>query len=218
MSGWWRLNQQRRSRRRSCRTGTIRWWTGRRRMVRFMRRAGRFPAWPCSGPSWRSGFSGSSAGNDFRDSELFGGVGPPYRHTLGDFDWTAPVRPRAGAVSYPEIRRRRASRSETDLRTARLLPSSHSRLLCNRKTFPDLTFQVLLDSSMINAMALRLHDKRNVTICGGLALHPRLATNSLTFILLHETGHHLAEGCRLPRDPALACECAADHWAATTRR
>ena len=85
-----------------------------------------------------------------------------------------------------------------------------------RKTFPDLTFQVLLDSSMINAMASRLHDKRNVTIYGGLALHPRLAANSLTFILLHETGHHLAEGCRLVRDPALACECAADHWAATT--
>jgi peptidase M48-like protein len=85
-----------------------------------------------------------------------------------------------------------------------------------RKTFPDLTFQVLLDSSMINAMASRLQDKRNVTVYGGLALHPRLAANSLAFILLHETGHHLAEGCRLVRDPALACECAADHWAATT--
>ncbi|HEY5075700.1 MAG TPA: hypothetical protein VII34_13475 [Pyrinomonadaceae bacterium] len=87
-----------------------------------------------------------------------------------------------------------------------------------QKTFPDLTFRVLLDSSIINAIASRLHDKRNVTIYGGLALHPRLAADSLAFILLHETGHHLAEGCRLVRDRALACECAADYWAATVGR
>jgi hypothetical protein len=89
-------------------------------------------------------------------------------------------------------------------------------LLCNfRQAFPDLTFEFQLDFLGINALAMRLQDRRNVTIYGGLALHPKLAADSLTFILLHEAGHHLAEGCRLVRDPSLACECAADYWALT---
>jgi hypothetical protein len=84
-----------------------------------------------------------------------------------------------------------------------------------RKAFPDLTFEFQLDFLGINALAMRLQDSRNVTIYGGLALHPKLKADSLTFILLHESGHHLAEGCRLVRDPSLACECAADYWALT---
>jgi hypothetical protein len=84
-----------------------------------------------------------------------------------------------------------------------------------RKTFPDLTFELQLDFTIINAQALTLEDKRTVTIYGGLALHPRLGAESLTFILLHEVGHHLAEGCRSGRDPSLACECASDYWAVT---
>jgi hypothetical protein len=54
-----------------------------------------------------------------------------------------------------------------------------------------------------------------VMIYGGLALHPRLGVESLTLILLHEVGHHLAKGCRSRRDPSLACECASDYWAVT---
>ena len=85
-----------------------------------------------------------------------------------------------------------------------------------RKTFPDLTFELQLDFSIINAQALRLANRQLVTIYGGLALHPRLGSDGLTLIVLHEVGHHLAEGCRSKRDPSLACECAADHWAVTT--
>jgi hypothetical protein len=85
-----------------------------------------------------------------------------------------------------------------------------------RKTFPDLTFELQLDFSIINAQALRLANKQLVTIYGGLALHPRLGSDGLTLIVLHEVGHHLAEGCRSKRDPSLACECAADYWAVTT--
>jgi hypothetical protein len=84
-----------------------------------------------------------------------------------------------------------------------------------RKTFPSLTFELQLNFSSINALAMRLQDRRSVTIYGGLALHPNLAADSFTFVLLHEAGHHLADGCRLVRDPALACECAADYWALT---
>jgi hypothetical protein len=84
-----------------------------------------------------------------------------------------------------------------------------------RKAFPDLTFELQLDFPIINAQAFGLKDKRIVTIYGGLALHPKLGAESLTFIILHEAGHHLSQGCRLKRDPSLACECSADHWAAT---
>lgn len=87
-----------------------------------------------------------------------------------------------------------------------------------RKAFPDLTFELQLDFTIINAQAMKLKDKPSVTMYGGLALHPRLGAESLTFILLHEVGHHLAEGCRSGRDPSLACECASDYWAVTVGR
>jgi hypothetical protein len=84
-----------------------------------------------------------------------------------------------------------------------------------RKAFPDLTFELQLDFAIINAQAIALGDKRIVAIYGGLALHPKLGAEALTFIILHEAGHHLAEGCRSKRDRSLACECASDHWAVT---
>lgn len=81
--------------------------------------------------------------------------------------------------------------------------------------FPGLTFELGLEYPIINAQALALGDKRVVKIYGGLALHPRLGAEALTFITLHEAGHHLARGCRSGRDPSLACECASDCWAVT---
>ena len=84
-----------------------------------------------------------------------------------------------------------------------------------RKAFPDLTFELQSNFSIINAQAFALGDKRIVTIYGGLARHPKLGVESLAFIILHEVGHHLATGCRSRRDPSLACECASDHWAVT---
>jgi hypothetical protein len=84
-----------------------------------------------------------------------------------------------------------------------------------RKAFPDLIFELRLDFSIINAQAFRLGDKRVVALYGGLGFHPRLGIETLTFIILHEIGHHVAKGCRSKRDPSLACECASDHWAVT---
>jgi hypothetical protein len=84
-----------------------------------------------------------------------------------------------------------------------------------RKAFPDLKFELQLDFAVINAQAIALGDKRIVAIYGGLALHPKLGVEALTFIILHEVGHHLAEGCRSKRDRSLACECASDYWAVT---
>ena len=81
--------------------------------------------------------------------------------------------------------------------------------------FPDIVFELKLDLSIINALAMNLHGERTVTVYGGLALHPRLGADLFAFILLHEIGHLRADGSRLVRDPALACECAADSWALT---
>jgi hypothetical protein len=83
-----------------------------------------------------------------------------------------------------------------------------------RTSFPDLHFELRLDRRVINAQAILLDGKRCVLIYGGLALHPRLAENSLTFVFLHEAGHHLAVGPRLPFNLSLACDCVADNWAA----
>ena len=67
-----------------------------------------------------------------------------------------------------------------------------------RTAFQDLHFELRLDRKVVNAQAILLYGKRCVLIYGGLALHPRLAENSLTFVFLHEAGHHLARGPRLP--------------------
>lgn len=83
-----------------------------------------------------------------------------------------------------------------------------------RTAFPDLHFELRLDRRVINAQAIVLDGKRSVLIYGGLALHPILAEDSLTFVFLHEVGHHLAVGPRLPFNLSLACDCVADDWAA----
>jgi hypothetical protein len=81
--------------------------------------------------------------------------------------------------------------------------------------FPTIDFQLIDDSGVINAQAIVVGGQRCVRLYGGLAFHPLAGRGSLSFGLLHEIGHHLARGCRLPSDLHLACDCAADHWAAT---
>ncbi len=83
-----------------------------------------------------------------------------------------------------------------------------------RLTFRGLDFQLLASSGTINAQAVTLEGRRCVRLYGGLAFHPLAGPDALIFTLLHEAGHHLASGRRLPWDPRLACECAADEWAA----
>ena len=82
-----------------------------------------------------------------------------------------------------------------------------------RLTFPDLRFEARLDRRIVNAQATLLNGKRSVLIYGGIALHPQIGEQSLTFVSLHEVGHHLAMGARLQFDPSLACDCVADSWA-----
>jgi hypothetical protein len=84
-----------------------------------------------------------------------------------------------------------------------------------RYAFPDLTFQVELGFRFVNAQAVVIGDEKCVKLYGGLALHKALGEDALTFIFLHEAGHHLSTGARLPFCSSLACECASDSWAGT---
>jgi hypothetical protein len=81
--------------------------------------------------------------------------------------------------------------------------------------FPDLNFCVLDRVTAVNAQASILNNVRSVNLFGGFAYHPEIGHDALFFILLHETGHHLSRGCRLPWMQKLACDCAADFWAVT---
>ncbi|WP_244070206.1 hypothetical protein [Bradyrhizobium sp. Ce-3] len=81
--------------------------------------------------------------------------------------------------------------------------------------FPGLRFELRLDCRVINAQAIVLDGKPSVLVYGGLALHPTLAEASLTFVFLHEAGHHLGTGPRSPYNVTLACDCIADQWATT---
>jgi hypothetical protein len=82
-----------------------------------------------------------------------------------------------------------------------------------RKAFPAVSYELRLEFRLINAQAVAFGDERCVIVYGGLGFHPRLSSDGLTFVLLHETGHHLAKGRRLPYYRSLACECESDRWA-----
>jgi hypothetical protein len=82
-----------------------------------------------------------------------------------------------------------------------------------RKTFPKIRYQIITELNLLNGQALILRTQRVVRLYGGVALHPAMGRDGLAFALLHETGHHLAAGARLPWNPLLACECLADCWA-----
>jgi len=81
------------------------------------------------------------------------------------------------------------------------------------RQFPTISYELVPSPALLNAQALILIGRKVVKLYGGLAFHPRLDTDAIAFVLLHETGHHLADGSRLPWNPFLACECQADQWA-----
>jgi hypothetical protein len=82
-------------------------------------------------------------------------------------------------------------------------------------SFPELSYRPILDSNLINAQAVTTASGRHISIYGGLVFHPGITANSLVVTLLHETGHHLSQGCRSPLNRTIACECEADYWAIT---
>jgi hypothetical protein len=85
------------------------------------------------------------------------------------------------------------------------------------RQFPVISYELVRSPALLNAQALMLKGRKVVKLYGGLAFHPRLGLDAIGFALLHETGHHLAHGSRLPWNPFLACECRADEWAMRNR-
>lgn len=85
-------------------------------------------------------------------------------------------------------------------------------------SFPSVRFQIVDKVTAVNAQASISNDVRSVNLFGGLAYHPKVGHDGLVYVLLHETGHHLGEGCRMPWMSELACDCAADFWAVTQGR
>jgi hypothetical protein len=83
------------------------------------------------------------------------------------------------------------------------------------RAFPCISFELELEIKLINAQAIRTVDSRYVKIYGGLGMHPKLGPNSITFVTLHEVGHHLSNGRCSGYYDVLACECASDLWAVT---
>jgi hypothetical protein len=79
--------------------------------------------------------------------------------------------------------------------------------------FAGIEYEVDRQSRVVNAQAFGMNGSRFVRLYGGLAFHPLVSDDALSFTLLHETGHHRARGRRFAGDPMLACDCLADKWA-----
>jgi hypothetical protein len=83
------------------------------------------------------------------------------------------------------------------------------------EAFPEVTYELVWESSTVNAQAWRLGSGRFVRVYGGLVRHPAMTRYGLALMLAHETGHHLGG---LPRDPAMpwmTWQGKADYWAAS---
>jgi hypothetical protein len=102
-------------------------------------------------------------------------------------------------------------------RSAERLSSLTKLIAIFEASFSSVHYRILESVSAVNAQASFANGRHLVDIFGGLAFHPVIGRDGLVFTLLHETGHHLSTGCKLPWAP-LACECSADKWAATDGR
>ena len=85
------------------------------------------------------------------------------------------------------------------------------------RCFPSIRYRVLGSVNVVNAQASVAQDGWLVDLLGGLVFHRAIGRDGLIWTLLHETGHHLGKGSRLPWAD-LACECTADRWALTRGR
>src|ERR1700704_2512675 len=106
---------------------------------------------------------------------------------------------------------------EVQDRSAQRLSSLTKLIAIFEASFSTVHYRILGSITAVNAQASFANGRHLVDIFGGLAFHPAIRHDGLVFTLLHETGHHLSMGCKLPW-AQLACECAADKWAITEGR
>jgi hypothetical protein len=108
-------------------------------------------------------------------------------------------------------------------RSAQRLSSLTKLVAIFESAFPSVHYRILEQVGAVNAQASFSNGKHLVDIFGGLAFHPAIRHGGLAFTLLHETGHHLGQGCKSVQGckfpwAQLACECSADRWAITDGR
>ena len=106
---------------------------------------------------------------------------------------------------------------EVQDRSTQRLSSLTKLIAIFEASFSSVHYRILESISAVNAQASFANGRHLVDIFGGLAFHPAIRHDGLVFTLLHETGHHLSAGCKLPW-AQLACECSADRWATTEGR
>lgn len=83
------------------------------------------------------------------------------------------------------------------------------------EAFPGVTYELVWNSSSINAQAWRLGPKRYVRVYGGLVRHPSMTKSGLALMVAHETGHHLGGPPYDPAMPWMTWQGQADFWAAS---
>lgn len=79
--------------------------------------------------------------------------------------------------------------------------------------FPAIVYDLVWPSRSVNAQAFTFDGTRRVRLYGGLGRHRMIGLAGLSFVLAHETGHHLAGP---PADliyPWLSSDARADQWA-----
>jgi hypothetical protein len=108
-------------------------------------------------------------------------------------------------------------------RSAQRLSSLTKLIAIFERSFSSVQYRILEQVTAVNAQASFANETHLVDIFGGLAFHPVIRHDGLAFTLLHETGHHLGQECKLVKDcklpwAQLACECSADRWAITDGR
>jgi len=82
-----------------------------------------------------------------------------------------------------------------------------------RAKYPDLHYDLLWETRLMNAQAFLSRDGRRVRLYGGLGRHRDIGIEGLAFALAHETGHHLAGPPYHPYYASLSSEERADAWA-----
>jgi hypothetical protein len=81
--------------------------------------------------------------------------------------------------------------------------------------FPEIIYELLWESSTVNAQAWLYSSIGRVRVYGGLVRHPKMTRAGLALMLAHETGHHLAGPPYDPDMPWISWQGQADYWAAS---
>lgn len=85
-----------------------------------------------------------------------------------------------------------------------------------QRVFPEITYELIWESQLVNAQAWRLGTRRYVRVYGGVARCTKITSSGPALILAHETGHHLAGSPRDPHMQWMTWQGQADFWAAST--